>query len=67
MFKIHRILVPVDFTEVADAAISVALQLANQHEGAEHADAQQHTRDQQQHHRRHHRQRWWRRRQRPRT
>lgn len=35
MFKIHRILVPVDFTEVADAAISVALQLANQHEGAE--------------------------------
>lgn len=35
MFKIHRILVPIDFTEVADAAISVALQLANQHPDAE--------------------------------
>ena len=35
MFKIHRILVPVDFSEVADAAISVALQLAHVHPDAE--------------------------------
>ena len=35
MFTIKRILVPIDFSEVAHAAISVALQLASDNDGCE--------------------------------
>lgn len=35
MFAIKRILVPLDFSDVAHAAISTALQLADRHEGCE--------------------------------